>query len=465
MAVNKIAVIHTGSKLHDRISYIQNSEKTAGGTLVAAFNCSTATAYEDMISTKLAFGKESGRQAYHLKQSFKPGEITPAKALKFGMEFVKRYLGDRYEVLVTVHTDRKHIHCHIIWNSVSYVDGLKYHAPTGHYLNEIRNMSDELCKELGYSVINQKSVKELQVEREYARYTGTRIEQGVTGQHYAAWLAENKGRETYRSLIRKDIDRAMLKSFALSQFYAAMREMGYDIKKDVKYISIRPAGKERFVRLKSLGTDYAEEAIHQRMIKLSLDERLKAKRAIAPMPEIKHFQYGSNKRLVSSIKLKGLRALYWRYVYLLRRVANYEQRPSSNRRTHFLLREDIRTLDSYIAQFKLINAHRIENLAQLHEYQDSVQWKMNELFKELRSLRHTRGATRDEDERAAFTEKIAALSGQMKPFRQELKLCRQIEERSTMLPERLAEIRRAEQEKKFKRIEHAQTRRYSDHTR
>jgi hypothetical protein len=366
MAVNKIAVINTGSRLQDRISYIQNPEKTAGGTLIAAINCSTTTAYEDMTSTKRSFGKESGRQAYHLKQSFKPGEIMPAKALEFGMEFVKRYLGDRYEVLVTVHTDRKHIHCHIIWNSVSYVDGLKYHAPTGHYLNKIRNMSDELCKEWGYSVIKQKTFKELQVEREYARYTGARIEQGVTGQHYAAWLAENNGRETYRSLIRKDIDRAILKSFALSQFYAAMREMGYEIKKDVKYISMRPAGKERFVRLKSLGTDYTEEAIHQRMIKLSLDERLKAKKVLTPIHEVQHFHY-NNKKPVSIIKLKGLRALYWRYVYLLRKAANYERRPSSSKRTHFLLREDIRKLDGYIAQFKLINAHRIENLAQLHE--------------------------------------------------------------------------------------------------
>jgi hypothetical protein len=216
MAFNKLAVIHTGSKLYNRLNYIQNPEKTAGGLLVAAFNCSTTKAYEDMMSTKRAFGKDSGRQAYHLKQSFKPGEITPAKALEFGMEFVKRYLGDRYEVLVTVHTDRRHIHTHVIWNSVSYIDGLKYHAPTGHYLNEMRSMSDILCRDLGYSVIQQKTLKELQVEREYARYTGTRIDQGVTGQHYGAWRAEKEGRETYRSLIRKDIDQVILKSFALS---------------------------------------------------------------------------------------------------------------------------------------------------------------------------------------------------------------------------------------------------------
>jgi len=185
-------------------------------------------------------------------------------------------------------------------------------------LTDFAGMSDDLCREWGCSVIQQKTVKELQVEREYARYTGTRIDQGVTGQQYGAWRAEKEGRETYRSLIRKDIDQAVLKSFALSQFYDAMREMGCDINDDGKYIAVRPAGKERFVRLKSLGTDYTEEVIHQKMKTLSLEERLKARQRVNAIPELKHFHYNSSKKPFSVIKLKGICALYWRYVFLVK---------------------------------------------------------------------------------------------------------------------------------------------------
>jgi hypothetical protein len=326
-------------------------------------------------------------------------------------------------------------------------------------------MSDNLCREWGYSVIQQKTVKELQVEREYARYTGTRIDQGVTGQHYGAWRAEKEGRETYRSLIRKDIDQVILKSFALSQFYDSMREMGYEIKDDGKYIAVRPAGKERFVRLKSLGTDYTEEAIHQRMITLPFEERLKAKQGFKLIPELKHFQYNSSNKPISTIKLKGLRALYWRYVFMLRKAASYERRPSSSRRTHFLLREDIRRMDSYVAQFKLLNTLKIENLDQLHDYRDEVKEKMNGLSKERNKLRNKREQAKDEDTKATLSEGIAEFSTQLKPLRKELKLCQEIEARSTMLPERLAEIRKAEQEKQFKRIEKAQARRREEHSR
>ena len=132
MAFNSMKVIHGG--LGDRLRYIMNPAKTENGLLCAGINTTPATAYDDMMDTKRRYGKIDKRQGYHIIQSFAPGEIEPDAALRFGMEFIGKYLENRYEGIAAVHTDKAHIHVHMIFNSVSFIDGKKYHAARGEYL-------------------------------------------------------------------------------------------------------------------------------------------------------------------------------------------------------------------------------------------------------------------------------------------------------------------------------------------
>ena len=173
------------TSLNAGIDYAVDSDKTEQPQFVTTLNCSNAaTAYAEMQETKSRFGKLGGVVGYHFIQSFAPGEVTPEQAHAIGVEFARRLFGDRYEVVVGTHLDKAHLHNHVVVNSVSFVDGKKYHSSPGSYYFDVRSVSDALCRENDLSVI---------------------VPQGK-GKHYAEWKAENAGRPTIRSVIRGDID-------------------------------------------------------------------------------------------------------------------------------------------------------------------------------------------------------------------------------------------------------------------
>ena len=144
MAYDKIFVIH--QRLGKRLNYITNPAKTttpnSGAVLQAAINCQLETAYADMRATKQRWDKTTGVLGYHIIHSYKPGEVTPEQAQALGMEFAQRLLGDRFEAVVTTHTDHDHLHCHIVFNSVSFVDGKHYRNDFKAYFGEIRGISN-----------------------------------------------------------------------------------------------------------------------------------------------------------------------------------------------------------------------------------------------------------------------------------------------------------------------------------
>ena len=167
MAITKIIAIR--DRLDKRIDYAVNGEKTtldAGITyatnpekteqhfFTSALNCeSCETAYAEMQATKQRFGKLGGVVGYHFIQSFAPGEVTPEQAHAIGVAFAQRLFGDRYEVVVGTHLDKAHLHNHVVVNSVSFVDGKKYHSSPGNYYFDVRGVSDALCRENDLSTI------------------------------------------------------------------------------------------------------------------------------------------------------------------------------------------------------------------------------------------------------------------------------------------------------------------------
>lgn len=224
--------------LSDVIDYAARLDKTTEALdsesvsvlrqLVSGINCLPATARDEMLAVKKRFGKEDGVVAYHGYQSFAPGEATPEMAHEIGVKLVRKLWGEKYQVLVATHLDKEnHLHSHFVVNSVSFVDGIRYHR-TGKDYYEMRTVSDELCREYGLSVVEKP--------------------QPGKAKHYGEWRAEQEQRPTWRGLIRSEIDGLIRESVSEKQFYYLLRQKGYAIKFG-KDISVRPPGKERFVRL------------------------------------------------------------------------------------------------------------------------------------------------------------------------------------------------------------------------
>ena len=164
MAYDKIITLH--GRMDHCIDYVLNEEKTGLAAalayaenpvkthrLVTGINCDPETALSDMRSTKKRWDKKGGVLGYHIIHSYAPGEVTPDEAHAAGVEFAQRLLGDKYEVVVATHVDRHHLHCHIVFNSVSFVDGKKYRSDFQSYFGDLRGTSNEVSRERGLSVI------------------------------------------------------------------------------------------------------------------------------------------------------------------------------------------------------------------------------------------------------------------------------------------------------------------------
>ena len=139
------------SSLSYALAYAENPEKSH--QLVTGVNCEARTAFQEMQATKRRWDKKGGILGYHIIHSYAPGEVTPEQAHAAGVEFARRLLGDRYEAVVSTHLDREHYHCHIVFNSVSFVDGRKYRSDFASYFGQVRGTSNEVSRDYGLSVI------------------------------------------------------------------------------------------------------------------------------------------------------------------------------------------------------------------------------------------------------------------------------------------------------------------------
>ena len=220
MAITKITNIGenrgAGSRaahLKNALKYIMNPKKTEGMTLVGS-NCGADPdeCFDRMIETKEIYGKEGGRQGYHIVISFKPGECDEATAMAIGRDFCEQYLGDGYDYAFAVHNDQAHMHIHIVFNSVNRQNTLKYHYKNGDWEKWIQPVTDELCRKYGVSVL------------EYDK-SAPRV-----GRTYAEHMAEKQGKLTWTDIIKADIDFAISQTSSESDFMAFMKSMGYSVR-------------------------------------------------------------------------------------------------------------------------------------------------------------------------------------------------------------------------------------------
>ena len=240
MAVTKIKPIK--STLSKALDYIQNPAKTEEKMLVSSFGCSYETADIEFAYTLSQALEKGNNLAHHLIQSFEPGEVDYEKAHEIGRQLADAVTKGQYEYVLTTHIDKGHIHNHIIFCAVNFVDYHKYNSNKRSYYG-IRNISDRLCRENGLSVV----------------VPG----RGSKGKSYAEYQAEKTG-TSWKGKLKIAVDALIPQASDFADFLRLLQAAGYEIKPG-KYISCRAPGQERFTRLKTLGADYTEEAITERI--------------------------------------------------------------------------------------------------------------------------------------------------------------------------------------------------------
>lgn len=407
----------TAVSLQDALDYAANRDKTEQSCFESSYACTLETAFVDMRQTKERWHKSGGVQGYHLVQSFAAGEVTPELAHQIAKELADRVLGGQYEYVIGTHLNTGHIHSHIVWNSVSCVDGKKYRSNYKSYVTEIRAVSDELCRKYKLSVIDTKNSNHV-------------------AKPYAEWLAEKSGQPTWRTAIRQDVDEAIQQSLTWRQFLTVLDRKGYEVRMGRKYPVLRPPGKERFVRFKTLGKRYTPEAI-QTLILYPRSYRP----YVENPPTIQHGRLHSGKK--PHRKLTGLRALYYRYLYELGALPRKPSRPS------YAVRQDAYKLDQRIRQMEFLSKHNIDTLEQLETHRQALQTEIRQLLTKRKQLPKT------DDVQSQHESVNTAL----KQLRQEERLCRKIAEHSLEVQQHLTEARRDRAEQQKQEQEHARDRR------
>ena len=249
MAVTKIHPIKT--TLKKAIDYICNGDKTDDEIYVTTHLCSRENAHKEFELTKKQFNSRTKTLAYHLIQSFVPEEVSFEEAHQVGIELCEKILGGKYEYVLATHIDKEHIHNHIIFNSIDVDEGKVYHSYYGSYMN-IRNQSDRLCKEHNLSVIDVETQKEIN-EIKRRKFV-----------NWYDWNEDKKGK-SYKSRLQFDIDRTIKQSINWQDFLSKMESYGYEIKHG-KHIAFRSKNQQRFTRSKTIGVNYTEERIKDRIL-------------------------------------------------------------------------------------------------------------------------------------------------------------------------------------------------------
>lgn len=342
-----------------------------------------------MQMVKQQYGKEGGIIAFHGYQSFAPGEVTPEQAHEIGVELARRLWGDRFQIVVATHLDREHIHNHFVLNSVSFVDGKKYNDCKATYAL-MRQTSDRLCREHGLSVIENP-------------------EQGRTMSR-DTWEAEQKGKPTWYSQIRADVDSCITRSFLFEHFITNLKKQGYEVKTG-KYIALRPPGRERFVRLKTLGDNYTEQAIRRR---IRDHERIPLYHRPPAQPK-RYYKTRGKPR-----KLTGFRALYYHYLYLLGKL----QKPAAPPKKRRYNMAEVIKFDRYVEQAKLLMKYKVDTWEQFYTLTGAIQGEIDTLAEQRKELYRRK---RREPQNEPLSLRIQSINQSIQTYRRELRICARIE--------------------------------------
>lgn len=404
--------------LADVLRYAKDEEKTEREFYVDGINCNASTARDQFVTVKEQFGKPDGIQAYHGYLSFKDEpNITPELAQKIGVEFAQKVWGDRFQVVVTTHLNTKHLHCHFVVNSVSFVDGKRMQNNEKHW-RYFHHIADELCRQHRLNVIENPK-------------------RGGRQNYYAKKLHE-AGLPNLVDTARAVVDEAISKSYSYDDFKYILRQMGAELNDAPtrKYQVLTVKGFEKHIRLQRLGDEYLLPRIKERIYENRNKARLE--------PFQKGYYYKPKQYLLITRedkikKVGGLYGLYLHYCYKLGYLPKYKKRNPA--RLHYLLREDLMKLDKLTEQVRLLGRENISNAEQLFLFKSKTESEIKSLTADRTHLRNEiRKVNIDELELSAAKEKISAIGERLKELRKEVKICDAVAERSGIIEERLTKV-------------------------
>jgi hypothetical protein len=415
--------------LKDVLRYAKDEEKTEREFFCDAINCNVDTAREQFITVKKSFGKEDGIQAYHGYLSFKEQDITPEYAQRLGMEFARRVWGKRYQVVVTTHLNTKHLHCHFVINSVSFVDGLKLHDNEKRWFS-FRHIADEICKEndLYYN-------PEPKLEKVAPAYLTKKDEAGMPTRY-------NKARAA--------MDTAIAQCRNTEELKLALKNLGYNanFNPNRKYWTITPVTDEKPIRTYRLGEEYSTEKIKERLLTNRSTLRLGSFQKTTYKPP--HYNLQTREGKIK--KVGGLHGLYLYYCYKLGYLPNYKKPDYA--RIHYIFKDDLMKIEKLSQQARLLGRNHIGTDEQLFAYKHKIEEEIKVLTADRTHLRKVeRKVNMSDDELLGCKTKISTISDRLKELRKEVKLCEDIAERSDVIEHNLEVALTDEAKQKSKRKE------------
>ena len=393
MAITKYKVIQ--KNLEAVINYAKNGEKTEHGILVSGVNCMPDIAYSEMMLTKKNFHKEGGRLGYHFIQSFNGKEVSSEECNDIGIELAENLWGDKYQVLVCTHIDKDNVHNHIILNSVSFVDGSKYHNSNVE-LSLLRQTNDDLCRKYGLSVIEtEKAEKESDI-------ASSRI------QNYN----RNSGK---MELIKNDIDEAIEKSTKYQEFVDNLAYKGYYLRKTNNSLSISTPYFNRNIRLaRAFGEDYTYENIKDRIY--YRDYKPKENRVY----KIKIYE--GVKIDKDLLKISSFYRLYVHFLYVLGKLPpkiHYEE----------ITPEYYKEIDKYnkiLDEFSMININDIKTLEDAQNLRTQYLEEISPLKAKKEEYIKLYNQTKNDADKTILKAKISHLNEDIERINKKLQTCRRI---------------------------------------
>lgn len=354
-----------GKHLKRSLDYVMNPEKTQDGRLVGAINCQADAAFEQMKETKRKFGKVDKRQGYHIILSFKENEVNPDTAFEITQRFVEEYLGNSYEAVYVVHDNTEHVHSHIVFNSVSFVDGKKYRYEKGDWAKYIQPITNRLCEEYGLSIID---VDDGSKEKQH--------------ESYKDWSEYREGSFVWADMIKRDLDACILQAGDYQQFLDLLSDKGYTIKQG-KYLAVKPQGMTRFRRCKTLGDMYSDEAIRERISNEDISFYREKQEEIKPVLikcKVKRYR---------KAKMSGLQKRYYAKLY---RIGKLKKRPYSQ---VWKYKDDIRRMHKLQEEYLFLVNHDINSVEELVSVVSSLTDKRKEVSAEKSRIYKARERNRE----------------------------------------------------------------------
>nr|WP_294490305.1 relaxase/mobilization nuclease domain-containing protein [uncultured Anaerosporobacter sp.] len=342
MAITKILYIdgvdqgNPAKHLKQALNYIQNPDKTEERVLVGSINCLPETAFEQMMETKQIFGKMDKRQGYHIIISFLPGEATEEQAFEITRRFAEEFLGEQYEVVYSVHTDKEHKHGHIVWNSVDMQTGRKYEYKKGDWKYKIQPITNKLCKEYGLSIMPAEYSKE---PKNLPR---------------KEWEFE----QTFKEMILRDAQFCTSYAGSMGHFEFLMKRLGYDFKKN-EYLTVKMPGRRLYHKLEKMDEMFTQEQFGYAM-----------KYSYKMIP----YYYSKNPIYYKRSNMTPFQKKYYRKIYRLRMIEQKRFYVGSAKYA-----KDLCELQRLQDEYLLICKNHIETFGGLLDYHAKQEERWNEI--------------------------------------------------------------------------------------